>query len=232
MLENARIVYEDRVADVDRYCTFLQRLIDEKPTLRYLRPDGSQHEEAIDLDLTHTLKANAYLMLYNLVEATIRQAMDSIRRAIESGGHDFNHLHTDLQRHLIKCMKDDDARGGLLKSLLPLERAILAAGFESGRLFGGNIHHKTLKEAADAIGFSVETEAAITDSGKRLETVKKRRNALAHGNQSFLECGRDTAIEDIVGIKDEVEAYLAQILDNIEAWLKAGGYLATPPGAQ
>lgn len=226
MLEEARIVYEERVDDVDRYCAFLERLIDGKPTLLFHYPDGTTTEEAVDLAVTHTLKANAFLLIYNLVEATVRQALLAIRHNIDNNGHQFDDLHADLRRHITGLMRDDETRGAIMNSSYPIGRALLTAGFDAGKLLSGNIHHKTLKELANKIGFSVETDASKTRGGQRLTDVKKRRNDLAHGNLAFIECGRNTAIEDIIAIKDEVEAYLAEILNNIETYLGEKGYLS------
>jgi hypothetical protein len=53
----------------------------------------------------------------------------------------------------------------------------------------------------------------------------KNRNDLAHGNKSFSEVGKDISIEDIRKVKEEVIAYIGQILNNIETYLDAREYL-------
>lgn len=229
MLDNARIVYEDRVADVDRYVDFLRVLVLSKPLLQYVRSDGGELSQPIDIELTHTLKATAFLLLYNLVEATIRRALSDSREHIENAGFQHHDLHENLRNHITEQLKYDDIRGRVKGSIHPLGRAILWAGFDADKALGGNLDHESIVKTARKFGFSVITNAEITRGGQSLKDIKRNRNILAHGNKSFLECGRDTAIEEIIQITGEVEAYLAQILDNIEAWLSNRAYLAIPP---
>lgn len=233
MLDEARLVYEERLEEVERYCNFLQRLISGRPALLYRNANGESREEALDPGITHMLKANAFLLIYNLVEATVRQALQGIRDHINRNGHQFDELHEALRSHLTSMMRDDESRGQLASSPHPIGRALIYLGFNSGKLIGGNISHKSLKQIADRIGFSVETDAAKTKGGKSIGEVKMKRNQLAHGEIAFIECGRNTAIEDIVTIKAEVAYYLSGVLDNIECWLGDKGYLensARKPG--
>ena len=45
-----------------------------------------------------------------------------------------------------------------------------------------------------------------------LTDVKNERNNLAHGTVSFVECGRNYSIDDLIRIKDETELFLENIL--------------------
>lgn len=227
----AKEMLESRVEEVNIYFDFLFTVIDRRAELSLEKPFGEGDPDERELQripaaVINTLKANGFLLLYNMVEATVRQAFYSIRVAIEGEGHHFDDLHGDMKSYFTGLLRFDDVRGRVVGSAHPLGKAILEAGFDAGRLLGGNIHHKSLKEVADKLGFSVETDAALTGGGKRLSEVKNRRNQLAHGNLSFLECGRDTAIEEIIAIKGEVINYLTQILNNIEDYLVNKRYLA------
>ncbi|WP_238446456.1 MAE_28990/MAE_18760 family HEPN-like nuclease, partial [Microcystis aeruginosa] len=48
---------------------------------------------------------------------------------------------------------------------------------------------------------------------------------LAHGNKSFAEIGRDITVEELLTIKEEVIAYLEQILNNINQYITGQDYL-------
>jgi DNA-binding phage protein len=52
-----------------------------------------------------------------------------------------------------------------------------------------------------------------------------KRNDLAHGNKSFAEIGKDITVEELLKIKEEVTAYLEQILNNINQYITGQDYL-------
>lgn len=229
----AREMLESRVEEVNIYFDFLFTVIDRRAELSLEKPFGEGDPDErefrrIPAAVINTLKANGFLLLYNMVEATIKQAFYSMRLVIEDQGHCFDDLHESMRHYLTGLLRVEDVRTKVMKSKHPVGKAILEAGFDAGKLLSGNIHHQTLKSIADKFGFSVETDAELTKGGRRLTDVKTKRNQLAHGQLSFLECGRDTAIEEIIEIKGEVIHYLTQILDNIEAYLTNRQYLATP----
>ena len=135
-------------------------------------------------------------------------------------------LRAELKRFVTGRLKHDDIRGQVMKGAHPIGIAILRAGLDAHKILGGNVHHGTLSELAKDLGFSVETDARTTNGGKGLEKLKERRNQLAHGNLSFLDIGQETPIDEIMQIKNQVLAYLAGILDNIDDYLSHKGYLA------
>jgi hypothetical protein len=55
--------------------------------------------------------------------------------------------------------------------------------------------------------------------------IVNKRNDLAHGNKSFAEIGKDITVEELLKIKDEVIAYLEQILNNINDYITTQNYL-------
>lgn len=55
--------------------------------------------------------------------------------------------------------------------------------------------------------------------------IKNKRNNLAHGNESFSECGRDYTLENLEEIKDESVEYMRFILTHIKEFIKDKKYL-------
>ena len=51
-----------------------------------------------------------------------------------------------------------------------------------------------------------------------LETVKERRNDLAHGALSFAECGRDYSIKDLGEINDQAVLFLGGLLAGMKQY--------------
>jgi len=60
-----------------------------------------------------------------------------------------------------------------------------------------------------------------------LDDVKEKRNNLAHGTQSFVECGRDYTIEDLNNIKEQTTLFLKGILDGMKEYFDNKLYLSS-----
>ena len=72
------------------------------------------------------------------------------------------------------------------------------------------------------------TEEQKTNAEKQImEEIKNydRRNWLAHGNQSFNECSRDTTIGELKIIKNESIDYMRFILTHIQKFISNKQYL-------
>ncbi|WP_332129176.1 MAE_28990/MAE_18760 family HEPN-like nuclease, partial [Escherichia coli] len=92
-------------------------------------------------------------------------------------------------------------------------------------LFSGNVDARKIREVAEKYGFSADTDSEITRNGCNLLPIKKARNDLAHGSESFRNKGRDTSIDTLTEMKDEVFHYLNCILENIQTYLDTQAYL-------
>ena len=68
-----------------------------------------------------------------------------------------------------------------------------------------------------------QTDAA-SRGGIVLETVKDRRNDLAHGTLSFAECGRNYSIDDLGKIKDETVLFLQGLLAGMKQYYDGKQY--------
>jgi hypothetical protein len=66
--------------------------------------------------------------------------------------------------------------------------------------------------------------------GVALEDVKNKRNNLAHGTMSFVECGRDYTIEDLKKIKNETVFFLQNILSGMKNYYDNQLYLMASNG--
>jgi len=236
-MEKAREVFETRVEEIDIYFDFLFTIVDRQASLSLSVPFGhgdpdSRELQPIKSSLVDTLKANGFLLLYNLVEASVSHALHAIRDHMSANGHHFDDLHDDLQHHFTALMKDDDMRGRI-KSIRvarrpPLAEAIIIAGFDANKI-GGNIHFGELDKLAKKFKFNPGRDPYLDQYRLApLKEVKDRRNDLAHGRLAFLTCGESVTIDQILAIKCAVVEYLESLLNNIDDYLSEKGYLATP----
>src|SRR3990172_5236258 len=89
--------FEDRGDEVNRYFALL-REIDASSTLE----KESREWNAIDDDTFSILKANAFLVLYNLVESSIRTGLNAAYAAIAGEGGIYQEMSEKLQELWIK----------------------------------------------------------------------------------------------------------------------------------
>ena len=91
-----KVAYEEfeiRLHEVESYIDFVEKIstIDD-PCLTSSKPDFSEAPYEINRELTKTLRASSYLMLYNLLESTMSNAIDSIYETIKSEQCDIMNL--------------------------------------------------------------------------------------------------------------------------------------------
>lgn len=233
-MKKAREVFETRVAEIDIYFDFLFTIVDRKANLSVALPfgkgaPGQRELVPIKSGVVDTLKANGFLLLYNLVEASVSHALHAIRDHMTANGHCFDDLHDELQHHFTSLMRDDDMRGRIKKlretNRPPLAEAIINAGFEANKI-GGNIHFEELQKLGKKFGFNPGSDPYLSEYQLApLKVVKDRRNDLAHGKLAFLTCGESIAIDQILAIKVAVILYLDLLLNNIDKYLLEKGYL-------
>lgn len=229
----SRILFDERVNDINEYFEFIETLINKRPTMSYSDTEQN-YLKKITINITHILKSNAFLILYNLIEATVSNAIEDIHDEILNN----NNLCVDLLcTNLTKiAFKNID-----IKSIDKLDfnttnasKIILTHWLSNHKnsinnnknpLFAGNVDAKKIKEIAKKYGFSYFTDPIITRNGAYLLLIKNARNSLAHGEYSFLEKGRDTSIDDLTNFKNETINYLNKILDNIATYIETKQYL-------
>lgn len=227
--------FNTRVKEVDDYFIFLTRLIQEKIKLAVIDSDGESKIENLDLALAKTLKANGFLLLYNLIESTMRNAIEAIFDEFQNKGISFDKIKPEIKITILKNLQiyfKSSSVQNIHSKISQISIDIITATFEREKIFSGNVDAKVIRETAEKYGFSHSTDCSKTKNGKNLLVVRENRNHLAHGIKSFEEVGQDKTIEELLEIKEEVVEYLRQILKNIEGYLNNKEYLdstiATP----
>jgi hypothetical protein len=190
-----------------------------------------KNENGLQLEVSNllikTIKGSVYLLLYNLIEATMREAVISIHDKISDSGSSFNDLREELQHKILyRARRDKIALKNVLAEVggdisLNIHQATLCAQ----DLFSGNIDNLEVKAVAKTYGFSHSTTYSATGHGQHLKEVRKNRNDLAHGNKMFSGIGSNTSIEHIRALSIEVISYIYEISDNIVDCLDNKSYL-------
>lgn len=222
-------LYEERVEDINTYFEFLFSVLDNRPTLKF-----ENHEEPFNRDLIHILKANGFVIVYNLIESTVCNAIEDIHKALKQNDTlCADKLNIKLAKRAFKRVNDniiskanlDGITIGALVVQEWLKEHDQKVTDNKNPLFSGNVDAKKIRDVAEMYGFSSETNANETNNGKSLVKIKKTRNELAHGENSFKDKGIATSPDELKKIKEEVVCYLRDMLINIEAYLSEEAYL-------
>jgi hypothetical protein len=214
--------FNERAKDVSDYLYFLRDL--EQGQI-LLSKNGAISK--IDDELDKSLKATGFLLLYNLIESTMRNAIQSIYDEISNKGVSFDKLRLEIKKIILKNVKDNVQQcdvNNFVEQTEIIFRDIIQSGFNRDDLFSGNVDAKEIKIIAKLYGFSAITDKDTRD-GIDLLSIKKNRNDLAHGVMSFKEVGQNTSAENLVEISERVIKYLRQILENIDKYLVNQQYL-------
>lgn len=229
-IQDVRIVLDDRFNEVTRHLEFAKALIEKKPNaLARLNPDGSIKDLnfKIDRSLIKTISATGYLLIYNMVESTMTSALDAVHQQLQSDELTFSQLNSKLQKICFKNFKNSMTSYEEFKAHhYTFDDALVWLGYQKKKLWNGNVDAKVIYKRAKEYGFNFELDYQKTLNGERLIEVKDKRNQLAHGELSFEQCGQDTAIEDLIAIKEQSFFYLEAVLDGVEAYLEQKEYAA------
>ncbi len=217
--------FNTRVEEINKYFLFLEELISEKTKLSILDDNGNTQIKEVDSELVKTLKANSFLLLYNLIESSMTNAIEAIFDKLISEKVTFDDIRIELKKIVVENFKNRSPQS-VYNQMRDISLDIIKVGFNKREIFSGNIDAKKITETARQYGFSYNTDYQKTKHGKSLYDIREIRNNLTHGYKSFAEVGRERSIEELIKTKDEVVEYIKQILINIESYLNSNQYLA------
>lgn len=91
-METVLLDFNKRAKEVNDYFIFLENLEKQTTKLALLDPTGQYQIQSIDPELAKNLKANGFLLLYNLVESTMRNAIEAIFEEFKNKSISFDQL--------------------------------------------------------------------------------------------------------------------------------------------
>jgi len=230
LLAETRDVVEERKREIERQLCFIKQAIETKSTsLTFTEQiDNVDLNNVVSFDrgLIKTLSASTYLLLYNLIECSMTNAIDSIHSHIKREKTSFHDLTQNMQKIALKNFRNALIKEEHILAQGSIEHAIVWLGYDGEKLFSGNIDAKKVKEMAEKYGFVI-SEQAIQKSrgGSSLLMIKRKRNELAHGKISFEECGQDCSIDELYNMYEQAIVFVGGILDAIEHYLRERLYL-------
>lgn len=222
-MNNARNEFNKRLHEVDLYFDTLQLLDKGDCTIKCVDILGNENEKKIDNELSTILKANGFLLLYNLIEATIRNSIDAVLNSIHASSVTFRDLSDNLKKIWIKQESRIITGDKNHEKIMMIAKAILdneILSFERDCInISGNIDAQKIREILKQFG------GKEISNGRDLKTIKDKRNNLAHGEFTFSEIGKDYTVRDLIDYKDETKKYLSNVLDEMQDYIGKQKYL-------
>lgn len=229
----------ERSIEVDAYLGFLKVAVERRAVLT--AKDGAL-AFPLSQELTHTLKANLFLLLYSATEATLIQLLDEMHDVIGNNCSSADALNGELLRVVLKTIKKD-RNTTVHTSAAPLHQSLFAywisdwqsrTSAKDKRLDGisgsvdGLVFYQQLKKFG-VVAPTPDDRPPSHLTSRALQMVKAKRNELAHGERSFTDLGRDLSVESLGEDSLMVFGTLRNIATEVDKYLQEQRYLACPP---
>ena len=218
--------FEEKANEIDEYFSFVQRTT-------YLRGFSSATDTIqIPQTVHNILKSNLFLLLYNLVESSFKKSLESICLNITNDEITYIRVIPEIRKIWINkqyknfestCVIPREMQKSefLMNKINNIAQDIINIEFDNE--LSGNVTTKQIKDLTTEYG--LQSDEILEKEANSLFIIKNKRNNLAHGNESFSECGRDYTLEKLEKIKDESVDYMRFILTHIKEFIKDKKYL-------
>jgi hypothetical protein len=234
-----RQFFEERFVEVESYLVLLETIAD---AARSGPPKIAEVNTTITATQQKILYSSLYLQLYNLVEATVSRCLEATAEAAAShaGNWQAADLNESLRREWVRTVArthteltyENRLQSALdmcnhLISQLPIQQFTIEIGG------GGNWDDEAIEKVGDRVGcrlaLSTEVKANVKrpmrDNKGAMKLVKDRRNGLAHGRLSFVDCADGVAVQELRDVTDKVGAYLREVIDSFIAYIDLFDFL-------
>jgi hypothetical protein len=226
-----RDVFQERCSEVDQYFSLL-KLIEREQCDLLFKHGRAQVRVPVRQEWIKTLKATSFLILYNLVEATVRDAITALYDKISKESmpigdakNEFIGIWVEQEFRLLDKYSASPRTYHELISRLVHE----TSGNSSLRIpaddlpISGNLDAATISKLCTKHGIPLKIPK-IARGGTELSSIKRQRNDLAHGILSFEECGRQITVPELMQIRKECVSYLRALLSQLERFADAKHY--------
>lgn len=214
--------FEERYVEIEAYLSFLQNVED---AARDGTPRLRGTDAAITTEQKKILNSSLYLQLYNLVEATVLRCLEAVTAAVEEAGRRPSELSFGLRTEWVRSvarthvdMGSDKRLEAVLGLCDQLLQQIPVKDFKIERGGGGNWDDSSIEKMCERVGLGLAISPAVVQAAKRhvrdemgaLKLVKDRRNGLAHGSLSFVDCSDGVTVAELKELATAVCDYLRE----------------------
>jgi hypothetical protein len=239
--------FHKRIVEIDKYFELVDRIepLGTFTANSIIFPSG---EYRVDRDLQKILKSHCYLLLYNLVESSIRNGIIEIHYAISTDNLTYKDLSprikkiwllNDRSKSFVSSNIKKDTIATNLQEIIELILDDQVISLDASNIpISGNLDAKTINELINMYGFSGNLGVSAKEMDIILNFVVKIRCDLAHGNVSFCDASNqitwnrsisdadiiDRVYRDVVDDKKKIITYLTCLLQNIDDYIENKKY--------
>jgi hypothetical protein len=220
-MQSVKADFRERASEVRRYFHFVAATASGSSEISIVKHDQNTLGIGEKDELLKTLKASCYLLLYNLVESTMRNVVEAIFDEFRAENVRFDDCREEIKRLVLVNFRARNP-DKLLAKLTDIACHVVTETFEAKEMFAGNIDAKEIRDTAERFGFIPPSK----NTGWMMRTVKDNRNDLAHGNKSFSEIGKDVTPDRLEEARKQTFVILFLTIRNVSAYLSRKRYLA------
>ena len=227
-MDNTKSNFEYSKNEVEEYFSFLEIMEYDEVLLKYKNLENERFFEKIISNKIQTIFiANAFLILYNLIESTVRNSIIDIYEKINEDEISYDKLSDNIKNiwingEVINLKEGNYSNETLSKNIGNIAKNILTQEIiqlsKEDIKISGNIDAQKIRDLAKNIGFR------ISPNGRNLEAIKDKRQRLAHGEQTFYDVGKDFTFNELNAFKQETFDYLLDVIGKIEIFITQQGY--------
>ena len=222
--------FEKRVEEINSYLVAVEELEETSD----LETNEGRSRKYFENDFLKILKSNALLMLYNLVESTIMGGFLEIYGELADNNTTYKMVRREIQDIWLSFRYSEvydknahynsykDKASEIVTSILSED--VLELSRKAVNI-SGNLDAEQIRIVCTEHGIRYSSNPE-SRGGIVLDDIKKKRNNLAHGTISFVECGRDYSILRLIEIKREAVLFLSAVLDGMKEYYDNQRYLA------
>ena len=215
--------FEKLVKEIDLFLELLEYM--ENQLIGFENDCSILVLEIVDRDkceaIFKSLKSNVILMMYNLIESTVRITMNAYYDEFNDKKLSYKSLVEEIKKTWIKqslgMVKNGDSIQKSIYQIIELaveEESTVEISFEHFTL-SGNADLREIKEIMRNHGIEYDEKNFKTFGGS-LKSIKDMRNSLAHGNVSFQDNGRELTISELKDYQSQTYQCLNYFMDTVE----------------
>ncbi|MGK7943045.1 MAG: MAE_28990/MAE_18760 family HEPN-like nuclease [Microcystaceae cyanobacterium] len=225
--------FNKRVAEIEKYFELVGNIeqLGAFTSNSIIFPSG---EYIVDSDLQKILRSHCYVLLYNLIESSIRNGIVAIHDAIQSDNLTYQDLQPKIQQlwimnDLTKSFQDryitQETIANNLKDTLKIILDDSSIFLDANNIsISGNLNAEKIHELIEQYGFYGNLPMKDKEIDPIFDDIVKMRCNLAHGNESFTEASNQKTWNELINTKEKLIIYLTGLLRNIETYIDGKKY--------
>jgi hypothetical protein len=168
-------------------------------------------------------RAAAFIMIYNCIEFAVREGILEIRQDIGSSALAFDALQPYWREEIVRAhfaqrLSQGTNHVDFLRRVIEFIPGRLNWGGQLRDIpFPGNIDHLELIRFAQKIEYRWKVPKGAV-GGADIQLVKKMRNDLAHGEETFEALGALYTTQDIVDKFDRIKIFILSFLKMLDRY--------------